>query len=122
MCQVGNKGWIFTDLESCFVGKDLRLYQCTCPISTCHSTPMGNACRFTTSFLVFCGVLFAIWLFALAAYVYVSGLVVEHRKSLLAEKSQFARGSYYYEKLFGGDKKRKSLLAGDNLTEIPRGG
>ncbi|RNF22461.1 uncharacterized protein Tco025E_03133 [Trypanosoma conorhini] len=122
MCQVGNKSWIFTDSESCFVGKDLRLYQCTCPISTCDVTPMGNECRFTTPFLVFCGLLFAIWLLAVVAYVHVSGLVLEHRKSLLPDKSHFARGGYYYDKLFGSEKRKKGALAEDTSAELPREG
>ncbi|PWU95179.1 hypothetical protein TcG_00833 [Trypanosoma cruzi] len=114
MCQVGTKDWVFTDSQSCFLDRDLRLQKCVCPISTCDVTPLGNACRFTSFFLVFCGFLFAIWLLGVAAYVYVSGLIWERHKPLLPERTHFMRGGYYFEKMFGGDKRNAGVPIDDS--------
>ncbi|KEG14074.1 hypothetical protein DQ04_00641180 [Trypanosoma grayi] len=103
MCRAGHSRWLFTDSESCFVGEDTRLYRCVCPIATCSVTPTGHACRLTSSFLVFCGFLLLVWLLAVGAYVYMSGLIWEHQKTVKPERSYPIGGGYYYEKLFGSD-------------------
>ncbi|KAH9598828.1 hypothetical protein LSM04_002250 [Trypanosoma melophagium] len=104
MCRAGRTGWFFTDAEGCFIGQDLRLQQCICPIASCVSTAGGHACRFTSSFLVFCGFLLAIWLIAVGAYAYISGIISEHKNSARPERIFSINRGYYFEKLFGNEK------------------
>nr|CCC89775.1 conserved hypothetical protein [Trypanosoma congolense IL3000] len=103
MCHGGRTNHFFTDSESCFMGGDMRLYQCVCPIATCTSTGAGHACRLTTSFLTFSGVLLLLWFLVAAAYVYVIGLSNEHQRHHLPERHGTVPGGYYYNKLFGSD-------------------
>ncbi|ORC93424.1 uncharacterized protein TM35_000013010 [Trypanosoma theileri] len=110
MCRAGRAGWFFTDAEGCFIGRDLHLQQCVCPIATCVSTAGGHACHFTSSFLVFCGFLLIIWLIAVGAYAYMSGIIREHKASLRPEKSHSMNGGYYFEKLFGNEKPETATL------------
>lgn len=83
------------------MGDDMRLYQCFCPIATCTQTAVGPACRLTTSFLTFCGLLLLFWFLVAAAYVYITGLMSEHQRHHLPESYSALPGGYYYEKLFG---------------------
>ncbi|KAG8347623.1 hypothetical protein TRVL_01543 [Trypanosoma vivax] len=101
MCQTGSQGIFFTDADSCFIGDDMSLYRCMCPIATCTSTPTGNACRFTSGFLVFCGLLLLIWIMAAGAYFYVVGIATDRQRQQFPEKYNALPGGYYREKLFG---------------------
>ncbi|KPA80691.1 hypothetical protein ABB37_04866 [Leptomonas pyrrhocoris] len=100
-CQVGQHNWIFTDSAACNVGPDLRLRQCICPLTTCTPTTTGYACQLTTSMMVLGLLLFAVWIVAAFAYVYVSNYIGELELESRVEKVVSLSRDYYYNKLFG---------------------
>ncbi|CBZ23766.1 conserved hypothetical protein [Leishmania mexicana MHOM/GT/2001/U1103] len=100
-CQVGQNNWIFTDSPVCYVTPNLRLHQCTCPLTTCTPTAAGYGCHMTSSVMILSGVLVAVWIMAACAYVYVLNFVGELELEARTEKVVSLSRNYYYHKLFG---------------------
>ncbi|KAL7706741.1 hypothetical protein N2W54_002393 [Lotmaria passim] len=100
-CQVGQSNWIFTDSAACSIGPDMQLRQCICPLTTCKATTAGYACQLTTSMMVLCGLLIAVWIIAACAYIYVSNFIGELELESRVEKEVSLSRDYYYNKLFG---------------------
>jgi hypothetical protein len=86
---------LFTDAEYCFVGRDLKLYACWCPFSTC----IASRCEFTPLTLVVAVVFSIVGVAAAAAYILASSALSDVQSKQDAEN---AVGTHHYrDVLFG---------------------
>lgn len=86
---------LFTDADFCFVGRDLRLYACWCPFSTC----VGSRCEFTPLTMVLAVIVSIIGVAAAATYILASSALNDVQAKHDAEN---AIGTHHYrDVLFG---------------------
>jgi hypothetical protein len=73
MCSVGRSGWLMLDSESCFLGADLAMRSCFCPLTTCTETTTGRfQCMYTSLTVTIAVTLVVLWLSGIACYWYAS--------------------------------------------------
>lgn len=101
MCEAGHPQWLFTDSEACYVGHDMRLRQCICPLTTCSLTDGIYGCHLTSSMMVITFFLFFIWIAAVCAYAYIGQSIASLTNSSTHPKEPTLTEHYYYHRLFG---------------------
>jgi hypothetical protein len=100
MCQsVSILESLFTDAEYCFVGRDLSLYACWCPFSTCVTTVGSSHCEFTSLTLVIAVLMIVVGSAGLAAYFLASNSLSD----ILTKRDSMRGASVhcYRDALFG---------------------
>ena len=96
MCLSGHSSWLSTDAEACFLGPDLALKQCWCPVTHCVETMSGYTCQLTAMSITIIAVLGMIWVGSIILYLYAAEQVDElHVSAARVEHAKFS------DRLFG---------------------
>eukprot|EP00796_Vickermania_ingenoplastis_P002347 gene2347-1476_t len=112
MCRTGHQDWLFTDAEACFVGPDLRLRQCLCPLTSCSATRGIYNCHLTTSVMALSTFVVLVLLLAACAYFYVSHhlSVLDTEEHLRKTKMPALAHNFFYNRLFGDETEDRTEI------------